>query len=375
MSMDFINAPSFNNYGLPMSPTGAIAPQFTPQYPQQPMMTQQQQQNAAQMQQMQAKLASLETPKITTSGTPFFTVVKDGEENKSSMIPVDKSVSDMSKEAEKRKRAPRKEQSKEITGIVRAEPQTVQTVEEMPTAYTYMETTGMLRDTLQQIDALNAQLMQEFASVKQSRTMKNKYQVMVGLSENVGALLSTKVSTIREINSSISKSNDLDYKKDKDRKAATAALDDDKYIADLYKGFIQNPINVAPTPQVPQVDPSIFGSGVVRADLRSGDYNSNGPVDVGYLNYMSNLSPEQNLFRYEGNNNVKQVVVFDASNGNKFFQVMDISTNQVIPNVPVYDQMFMEDTTIDLATRTAKNINLNESFPVVVINEGVTSQY
>ena len=166
----------------------------------------------------------------------------------------------------------------------------------------------------------------------------------------------------------------MDYKKDKDRRAASAAMDDDKYIADLYKGFIQNPINVAPVPQVPQVDPSIFGSGVVRADLRSGNYNS-GQADVGYLNYMSNLSPEQNLMRYEGNGNVKQVVVYDAATGNKFFQMMDLSTGSVIPNVPVYDHMFMEDTTIDLHSKIAKNINLNETFPLIVINENVTSQY
>ena len=138
---------------------------------------------------------------------------------------------------------------------------------------------------------------------------------------------------------------------------------------------MQNPQYNAPAPQLPQVDPSLFGSGIVRADIKSGDINSNGPVDAGYLNYMSNLSPEQNMMMYESNPNVKQVVVFDASTGNKFFQVMDMSTGQVIPNVPVYDQMFMEDTTLDLKTKIAKNINLNETFPIVVINEGATSQY
>ena len=79
--------------------------------------------------------------------------------------------------------------------------------------------------------------------------------------------------------------------------------------------------------------------------------------------------------RYESNPNVKQVVVFDAATGNRFFQMMDVSNGNVIPNVPVYDAMFLEDTTLDLKTKIAKNINLNETFPIIVINEGVTDQY
>ena len=82
----------------------------------------------------------------------------------------------------------------------------------------------MLRETLGQIDSLNAELMDEFTAVRHSRTMKNKYNVLVGISENVGSLLSNKIAAIREINSSISKSNELDYKISKDMKASMANL-------------------------------------------------------------------------------------------------------------------------------------------------------
>jgi hypothetical protein len=91
----------------------------------------------------------------------------------------------------------------------------------------------MLRETLVQIDALSSELVQEFNSVRASRTMKNKYNALTNISENIGSLLSSKIAAIREINSSISKSNDLDYKKLKDLKAAQGAMDDDKYIAEL----------------------------------------------------------------------------------------------------------------------------------------------
>lgn len=367
MSMDFVNAPAYNGYGLPLNPQGNIAPNFSGNIQQQPNMQMQQQQAA-----LRAAMANLETPKITTGGSSFKFSVKT---DKDVMIPVDPEITDV--EAVKRKAGPGRQKKETTSGIVRADSteKLSGTVEDTPTMYTYMETTGMLRETLAQIDSLNAELMQEFNMVRNSRTLKNKYNTLIGLSENVGALLNGKISAIREINSAITKSNDLDYKKDKDRKAAAAGQDDDQFIANFYQSMMQNPINRAPSPQLPQVDPSLFGSGVVRADIRSGDINGNGPVDAAYLSYISNLTPEQNMMQYEGNPNVKQVVVFDASTGNKFFQMMDMSTGQAIPNVPVYDQMFMEDTTLDLKTKIAKNINLNETFPIVVINEGVTAQY
>ena len=351
MSFDFMNG---GNNGYPPG----MFPNTQPQPPQQP----------------QINPAAFDTPEIVTGKKRFFSIIDEPNSNKA-MISVDVPVPDQEKTA---KHGRPKKETGSGSGIIRAEVKQKPlegTVENTPTEYTYMETTSMLRETLAQIDSLNTELMQEFTNVRHSRTMKNKYQTLIGLSENVGSLLNNKISAIREINSSISKANEMDYKKEKDLRAANASMNDDKYIADLYKSFIQNPMNLAPTPQMPKVDPAIFGSGVVRADLHSGDYNSNNQVDASYLNYVSNLTPEQNLMRYEGNNNVKQVVVYDNATGNRFFQMMDMSTGQVIPNVPVYDDLIMKDTQINLATKTAKNININETFPVIVINEGVTSQY
>lgn len=369
MSFDLYNAPMYNNQGLPVR-GGTMSPSFSNpnvQIMQQQMMGQQ-----MYPPQPHVNMASFETPKIVTSGRKLFTPAKGTKDEV--VVPVDPTIPDVEK-----KRAPRTRKESGSNEIVRAgsslpAEKVDGDIIETPTIYSYMETNGLLRETLGQIDSLNAELMQEFNNVRHSRTMKNKYNVLVGLSENVGSLINNRISVIKEINSTITKSNDVDYKKDKDRRLANANQDDDKYIADLYKSFIQNPMTNPIQPQLPQIDPSVFGSGIVRADIRT-DNNNNNIVDANYLNYLSNLTPEQNLMRYEGNGNVKQVVVYDAATGNRFFQVMDLSTGQVIPNVPTYDQMFMEDTTIDLRTKTAKNINLNETFHLVVINEGVTSQY
>jgi hypothetical protein len=133
---------------------------------------------------------------------------------------------------------------------------------------------------------------------------------------------------------------------------------------------------MAPTYQLPPIDQNVIGSGIVRANMTEADMKNTGvPMDIGYLNYMANLTPEQNLMRYENDPNVQQVVVYDAATGAKFFQMMNIATGEVIPNVPVYDQMMMENTTLDLKTGIAKNLDLNETFKIVQINNDITNQY
>lgn len=325
---------------------------------------------------------TFETPTITMGDNkthkPLFSVAKESG-SKANVITVDNS-SDAEVEQKRKRKTGEDKVAKKETGtlpIIRANESTEKVNGEVvdSTIYTYQETNNLLHETLGQIDAVNGELVQEFNAVRHNRTMKNKYNVLNDLSENIGTMISNRIATIKEINNCITKSNDMDYKKYKDIQAAQSAMNDDKYIADIYQAFMQNPQNQAPTYQMPAIDQSIMGSGIIRANVTDGNLSPGGMIDAGYLNYVSNMTPEQNLMRYENNPNVKQVVVYDASTGSKFFQMMDMSTGEVIPNVPVYDDMIMEDTTLDLANGIAKNLNLRESFPIVQINNNVTSQY
>ena len=339
-------------------------------------MNNQNMQQIQQLPQMQRRIdpKSLETPEITLdngSGIAkkhLFTVSDDG----GNTIKVEPKQSDNEKKSRKKKDLPKV--TNENSEIVRVGKEN-NDIENAPTSYTYSETNNLLHETLGQIDAVNAELVKEFEEVKHSRTMKNKYMVLNNLSENIGSMISNRINTIKEINNCISKANEMDYKKMKDIKAAQASMTDDKYISDLYQAFMQNPQNrtqnlVMSNP----VDPTM-NSGIIRANVTPNDISNGMPIDTGYLNYLSNITPEQNMMRYEDNPDVKMCVVYDASNGSKFFQVMNTKTGEVIPNVPVYDQMFMEDTTLDLRTGIAKNINLNETYPIVQINNEITSQY
>lgn len=311
------------------------------------------------------------TPEISMESSDgssgfHFTVI-DENTGGNEMVIIDNTVP---QEEKKRRGRPPKNKSSEI---VRPSSNDTEVIES--TSYSYAETTDMLRETLAQIDGLNSELVQEFTNVKNNKYIKNKYNTIIGLTENIGSLLNTKISAIREINSSISKANDLDYKKMKDINAMQAEINDDQYVADMYKSFISNPQVQQLQPQFTPVDQQAFGSGIIRADIRGGDPAQGGTVDAGYLNYLSNISPEQNMMRYENDPNVKQVVVWDKKTNAKFFQVMNMATGEVIPNVPTYDQMFMEDVTIDVANNIAKNLNLRETFPLVIINDNVTAEY
>lgn len=366
MSFDFVNRPvtPYNTYG------GMNPGYSSPQYQNPVIMNEQQQKMIEQQKKVEAIIKANATPEITSGGGLFKPVDKDAS---SSTITVPVEVGDV--EQEKRKGRPRKESGS--SNIVKANVEKTEgTVEEMPTAATYANTSMMLSETLQQIDAINSELHSEFEAVKSNRTMKNKYNVLIGLSENMASLISNRISVIKEINSSIKNSNELDYKKLKDIKQAQGAMNDDKYIADLYKSFISNPQAQTQLQQMPVVDTSTFGStGIIRANVNSSGNMVGAGADPSYLNYVANASPEQRLMMYEGNNNVKQCIVYDASTGSKAFQYFDMSTMQPIPNMPVYSDMLLEEFTIDITNRIAKSTTMKEQMPVIVINDNITSQY
>lgn len=253
------------------------------------------------------------------------------------------------------------------TGIIRVEAEVVNP----STLDTYQENMMALKGTIQQVDILAGDLKQDLDSVRAARTMKGKYQYTSLIASNLSTLLSTKVMAIREMNTTIKNSNELDYRREKDRKEMEAG-DDDRAIQNLYNAFISAPVNqgggrdiLGPNTQQMSLNGS---TGIVRS-------GNNSIADNGYQNFISNITPEQNMMRYENNPNIQTVVVYDAQTGAKYFDVMDVKTRQSIPNVPRRDNMFLEDTTIDTRNRIARNINLNETYPLIILNEGSASEY
>lgn len=310
-----------------------------------------------------------ETPNIVTDNNSFkFAVKEDPNVKTSSDIPIDEPISETKKKGRPPKNSPVPVNNSPIVRADDGNKALNGTVENVPTAYTYMETTGMLHQTLSQIDSISCELMNEFELVRSNRALKNKYGILNGLSENIGDLIANKIAAIKEINNSISKSNDLDYKRYRDNKDALNQ-NDDKYISDLYEGFLKNGAGQTNMfGNIPAMNAGMYGtSGIVRADMGS----SQNLGDLQYTNYIANMTPEERLMLVEGNNNIRQAMVYDPNTGNRAFQYFDFSDPShpvPQPGLPVYSDILLDQFTIDVTNRKAKSTNLKETMDLVIAN-------
>ena len=297
-------------------------------------------------------------PDDNSNSGSLFTYLKSSSGNAS--LPKGPELPAEVENTQKKKRT----RKKESTEIVKAEGEVLPAYE---TIRSYDDTNRILKETIAEIDVVSVDIKNELDKVRSSKTMKSKYNYISQLSGNLGMMLSTKVAAVRELNNSIKNSNELDYKKQKDMDAFNNQ-NNDLAIQNLYNAFISNPANqgiagktaLGPT----TMDMSVAGSTNI---VRVGGDNS---LDTAYQNFKSNMSPEVNRMILESNPNIKDVVVYDQATGNKYFDVVDMSTNQSVPNVPVRDAMFLEDCTIDTRNRIARNVNLNEVYPLIILNEG-----
>lgn len=268
-------------------------------------------------------------------------------------------------ETEKKKRKPR---TKKIAGdeVVLAEGSSTE-VDRSPNNIktymdTYADTTEQISGTIRDIDYLCQELNKDLATVRQSRSLKGKYTYICNMNSALANLISTKVTAIREQNNSIKTANQMDYTKYKDNRMVDA-MNDDKMVMDMYNAFVNAPVGQAYNA------PSVTNMTLPNTPGIQG-MDAGTPIEeAGYQNYLNNLNPVQNMMRMEGNPNIQNVVVWDQATGAKYFAVYDTSTGQPVPNTVARDQMFMEDTTIDERNMIAKNINLNETYPVIVINK------
>ena len=358
------------NGNFPMGPSPYNSEndgQFNPsndqinQYNQQQMLNRQ----AAMQNTMNNPFAPKPEPIQVVSGSHMFNI--DHLNAAASNKPIPKLDTPIVKSEKKHRKKKKDDEVTAVSGTVEDEPKTLQT---------YGYTSQLLGETLQQVDMIASEIKEELDVVRASRTMKGKYNYLTNLADTISTLLNTKANVIKEINNTITKSNELDYRREKDlRDTQAQQAGDDKYLMDLYHAFIANSNGNTISEMGPTPTQAILpNSGIVRSDAIN-QSNNGGSTDPGYNNYINNLTPEQNTMFYENDPNVKTVVVYDAATGNKYFQVMNVATGQVVPNVTVLDNRFLEDTTLDLRNKIAKNNNLRETFPIVILNENIANNY
>lgn len=231
----------------------------------------------------------------------------------------------------------------------------------------YKETTDMLNASINQIDIAQNQIRQDLDLIRSSKTLKRKYDYISMLTGSVCSLIGTKVTAIREINKSITDSHNLDIKRVKELKMNAANVDDNKSVMDMYNAFISMPSTSPMTSSfIPANNDMTFvnqSPNIITSTIGGND------SDLAYQSYINNLSPTQNMMLMEDNANIKTVVVYDPDTGNRWFDVMDMSTGQSVPNTPKPDSMFLEDTTIDMHNKIARNINLDQVYPLIILNQ------
>lgn len=283
-------------------------------------------------------------------------------------IPIDidgiTSEGELVEEPKKKKRGrPRKKDTETV--IVDNNPQPLpMTQSNQPYIDTYQQTNDMLHGTIMQIDMFSSAVAQDIETIRNSKTLKNKYNYITDLTSTESSLISTKITAIRELNKSITDSHNLELKRMKDLMTAQVANNetDEKYIMDMYNAFIQTPMG------------NDFQLGPGQMAFQSVDNPNLVPVGMSPAELTGSLSPEQNRMRLENNPNIKTVLVLNANTGERFFDVIDVVTGESIPNVPRPDPMFLEDTTPYPSEGLARNTNLDLTYPLVVIgdNNGLT---
>lgn len=259
------------------------------------------------------------------------------------------------------------------TGLVTVEKDNKYSATE-PYMNKYQETNNLLKTAITQIDIGLGEMQNDMLMLRNNKTMRNKYQSMSMIQKNMGDYLGNKISAIKELNNIISKCNDLELKRAKDLKELEDQ-DDDKKIMDLYNAMISMPIGGQSgmnggfsSPLGPNTfDITYAGSPNVSMPNVITSIDGQSEEDTGFMNYLRNKTPAQNMMSIDTNPNVQQVVVHNRATGQSYFEIMDMSTMTPVPNTDKYDNSFLEDTHLDFINNVATNVNIGESYPIIQI--------
>lgn len=330
------------------------------------------------------KMAKLFVPintKVEEEPTPSITLNLPGGMNLPSLQDdkISFKLNDYTEEEPAKKKTTRKRSTKQESSISNVVTDTISgksqkdemLVTDKPYSTKYDETTNLLKGAVVQLDGLLGDTMADAAAVRASRVLKRKYDLLSLLNGNASNIIGNKITAIREINNTISKCNDLELKRQKELNLAMAGEDSDKKIMDMYKAFVSMPTGSAMGmggQDLHQIANAMSMGNVVTGTIMGED-------DAAYQNYLANLNPAQKLNFYEKDPNVKQVVVYNQQDGSRYFEVMNVSTGEVIPGVDKHDAMFLEGVTLDLENKIARNIDLGETYPIVVVGEPVMNMY
>ncbi len=240
-----------------------------------------------------------------------------------------------------------------------------------PYIKTYDETNKQLQSTINGIDLMAAQIEQDLAMVRGSKTLKKKYDYICELVSTSGSLVANRISAIRELNNSITNSHRLEMNRAKQIQESNEGIDDDRAIMDTYNAFIHTPMgNVQSLPSGFNVPPSILNGGSGLPITKNGVTE-----DQMYQSFVNNPSPEMSAIALEKNPNIKIVVVYNQETQDKYFDVVDVSTGKSVPGIERPSDRLLNTMDINLRDGIARNLDANIAYDLVMVGNRRIDEY
>ena len=275
-------------------------------------------------------------------------------------------------EPPKKKRGrPRKSQEKHEIYKGKSDRELSMMESKTPYISTYEGTSKQLRDTINGIDMMAAQIEADLQAVRSSRTLKKKYDYICELSSTIGTLVSNRISAIKELNNSITNAHRLDMNRSKAIKELNDGANDDKAVMDMYNAFVNAPMgNVNSLPSGFSVPAQVLNGGGGVPVTKQGFTE-----DQMYESFVNNPSPEMSAIAMERNPNIKIVVVYNQETQEKYFDVIDTSTGQSVPGIERPSEKLLGHMDINIREGIARNIDANLMYDLVLVGNRRIDEY
>lgn len=281
---------------------------------------------------------------------------------------VDDTTSSVNMEdANKPKRGRPKKEHKEPAKSIRRVPTPLNS--DMAYIETYAQPISLLRESIGQLTTMEQRVLEDINAVRASKTLKSKYVYLANLTGAYTGLVSTKISAARELKSIYSDANSFELKKQQQLKVDERDSDD-KIISDMYAKMLNTPVGTVGNGTINMaIPPSYINSNVGTPIITAANGQSFATEneDAGFTNYMKNLTPEQNSMMQESNPYIETVLVYNQSDQNKWFEVIDTRTGMPVPNMPVPNDFVKDGCSVDIRHGIARNASLNQTYKLKLV--------
>jgi hypothetical protein len=230
----------------------------------------------------------------------------------------------------------------------------------------YIDNAKLLYSAIAQTESMYNNIDDELSKFRENKSYggRNRIMYMSNYMNTQVGLINTKITAVRELNSVRNKINDLVLKKEQMMKD-TNEENSDKSIMDAYYALVNAPRYGLPSVKQNLPPASIntgsFSTSVVRGPMVQSE------EDISFQEYQNNLTPVQKKMIADKDPNIKTVVVYDQTSGNKWFDVIDVTTGKSIPGIQRPAEFLLDNMRIDIRNGLGVNSNTNMTFPLVLL--------